>query len=223
MIFDAKNTFESVLASSTAWLPLVYDTVVFGLTFYRTYPNVRGQSRSKIAKRLLEDGLLYYSVIFSVTLVLTLMIIFAPDGLKNVAAQLELLITVTMMSRITLNLKKFSRTEENYRYGTSGATMTWPASIASKMIPQFFKPNKKTDGRYDTFGFGGTTTTSTFGRWGVPDTGPTGTTVDNTDTMELTTLGNGKVHFDEEDDYDDRTKMNGDRDTPGAGFNTSRV
>ncbi|KAG7096252.1 hypothetical protein E1B28_003700 [Marasmius oreades] len=93
MIFDARNNAESVLASSTAWLPLVYDTVVIGLTFYRTYPSIRGESRSKIAKRLLEDGLLYYSVIFSVTLALTLMIVFAPDGLKNVAAQLELLIT----------------------------------------------------------------------------------------------------------------------------------
>ncbi|KAF9255626.1 hypothetical protein L218DRAFT_814330, partial [Marasmius fiardii PR-910] len=123
MIFDAKNNGESVLASSTAWLPLVYDTLVFGLIFYKTYPSVRTESRSRIAKRLLEDGFLYYSLIFSVTLALTLMIIFAPDGLKNVAAQLELLwvlfffpITscmVTMMSRITLNLKKFSKTEYN--------------------------------------------------------------------------------------------------------------
>ncbi|KAM6494312.1 hypothetical protein JOM56_010673 [Amanita muscaria] len=34
------------------------------------------------------------------------MIATAPDGVKNISAQLELLVTVTMMSRITLNLKK---------------------------------------------------------------------------------------------------------------------
>ncbi|KAL0565691.1 hypothetical protein V5O48_016331 [Marasmius crinis-equi] len=180
MIFDAKNNLESILASSTAWLPLVYDTVAFGLTFYRTYPSVRGQSRSKIARRLLEDGLLYYSVIFSVTLVLTLMIIFAPDGLKNVAAQLELLITVTMMSRITLNLKKFSRDESH-----SNGSLAWPSSTtASKMIPQFFKRPKK----YDTFGEVTVSTAPTFSRWGVPDT----------DTVELRTMGHVETPEDEQ-------------------------
>ncbi|RXW21497.1 hypothetical protein EST38_g4361 [Candolleomyces aberdarensis] len=57
-------------------------------------------------KRLFQDGLVYYTAIFAVTLVLTLMIIFAPEGLKNITAQLELLLTVAMMSRITINLKK---------------------------------------------------------------------------------------------------------------------
>ncbi|KAJ3515784.1 hypothetical protein NLJ89_g1548 [Agrocybe chaxingu] len=47
--------------------------------------------------------------IFAVTAVLTIMIIAAPPGLKNITAQLELLLTVAMMSRITLNLKKSVR------------------------------------------------------------------------------------------------------------------
>ncbi|KAG2036379.1 hypothetical protein BDR03DRAFT_982998 [Suillus americanus] len=66
-----------------------------------------------------------YSVICTVNLVLTIMIIRASDGVKNIAAQLELLsnsdwltsfhysLTVTMMSRITLNLKKEACYEPN--------------------------------------------------------------------------------------------------------------
>jgi len=103
MIFDPNI---SVIASSSAWLPLLYDTVVVGLTLYRTIPSIRNKQVSYVMTRLLEDGLIYYSAIFSVTLVLTIMVIAAPPGLKNIIAQLELLLTVAMMSRITLNLKK---------------------------------------------------------------------------------------------------------------------
>ncbi|KAJ3732325.1 hypothetical protein DFJ43DRAFT_1039447 [Lentinula guzmanii] len=85
MIFGEK---DSVASSSSAWLPLLYDTVVLILTLRATIPS------------LLKDGLMYYGVIFAVTLVLTVMIIVAGSGLKNITAH----ITVTMMSRITLNL-----------------------------------------------------------------------------------------------------------------------
>ncbi|KAI3621130.1 hypothetical protein WG66_014431 [Moniliophthora roreri] len=75
-----------VLAASTAWLPLVYDTAVFCLTFYKTYPKLRLMSTSRVMKQLLRDGIVYYGVILAVTLVLTLMIAYAPPGLQNVAA-----------------------------------------------------------------------------------------------------------------------------------------
>lgn len=104
MIFDPSI---SVIASSSAWLPLLYDTIVFILVACKTIPNLRGGlTVGSTMARLLEDGSVYYTVICTVTLVLTLMIVFAQPGLKNIAAQLELLLTVTMMSRITLSLKK---------------------------------------------------------------------------------------------------------------------
>ncbi|KDR67516.1 hypothetical protein GALMADRAFT_161557 [Galerina marginata CBS 339.88] len=103
MVFDPSI---SGAASASAWVPLLYDTIIFGLTLYRTVPPIRREEASYIIKRLLEDGLLYYSVIFSVTFVLTFMIVAAPPGTKNIVAQMEQLITVAMMSRITLNLKK---------------------------------------------------------------------------------------------------------------------
>ncbi|KAJ6602256.1 hypothetical protein B0H10DRAFT_665004 [Mycena sp. CBHHK59/15] len=99
----------SVIAASSAWMPLLYDSVVLILILMKTLPSIRNRNTSFMMKRLLEDGLIYYTAIFSVTLVLTIMIISAPPGLKNIAAQLELLITVTMMSRITLNLKRCAR------------------------------------------------------------------------------------------------------------------
>ncbi|KAJ7202881.1 hypothetical protein GGX14DRAFT_370029, partial [Mycena pura] len=104
---------EFKIASASAWLPLLYDSVVLVLTLIRTLPLARDRNRAYIVTRLLEDGLIYYSAIFSVTLVLTMMIIFAPPGLKNIAAHnffpIELrpnTLQVTMMSRITLNLRK---------------------------------------------------------------------------------------------------------------------
>ena len=94
------------LAASSAWLPLIYDTVILALTVNRTLPSLKNRRTSYIMTRLFQDGLVYYAAIFAVTLVLTLMIVFAPPGIQNITAQLELLLTVAMMSRITINLKK---------------------------------------------------------------------------------------------------------------------
>ncbi|KAJ7920746.1 hypothetical protein B0H13DRAFT_1986067 [Mycena leptocephala] len=78
--------------------PLLYDSVILVLTLKKTLPLVRKSNGTYVMKRILEDGLIYYTAIFSVTLVLTIMIISAPQvlvlfllRLKNIAAQLELL------------------------------------------------------------------------------------------------------------------------------------
>ncbi|KAJ7164754.1 hypothetical protein C8R43DRAFT_1122631 [Mycena crocata] len=109
MVFDPEI---SSAASASAWYPLMYDSIVFALTVNRTLPAIRKKEAGFIVKKLLEDGLLYYSVIFSITFVLTFMIVGAPPGTKNICAQMEQLITVAMMSRITLSLKKAGRRGE---------------------------------------------------------------------------------------------------------------
>ncbi|KAJ7321021.1 hypothetical protein DFH08DRAFT_1085990 [Mycena albidolilacea] len=95
----------SAIASSSAWLPLLYDSCVLILTLVKTIPaTVKGRrvpnrnrrDGSNIMKRLFQDGLIYYSAIFAVNAVLTIMIISAPPGLKNIAAQLELLVTASL-------------------------------------------------------------------------------------------------------------------------------
>ncbi|KAJ6620701.1 hypothetical protein B0H10DRAFT_2215695 [Mycena sp. CBHHK59/15] len=106
MVFDPVI---SEAASASAWYPLLYDSIVFGLTVNRTLPAIRTKEAGAILRKLFEDGLLYYSVIFSITFVLTFMIVGAPPGTKNICAQMEQLLTVAMMSRITLSLKKVGR------------------------------------------------------------------------------------------------------------------
>ncbi|KIK48053.1 hypothetical protein CY34DRAFT_798676 [Suillus luteus UH-Slu-Lm8-n1] len=102
MVFNSSGS----IASASAWLPLLYDTYIFGLTLNRTLPSIRNKEAGHVLRTLFADGLMYYSVICTINLILTVMIVRARSGIKNIAAQLELLLTVTMMSRITLNIRK---------------------------------------------------------------------------------------------------------------------
>ncbi|KAG1821330.1 hypothetical protein EV424DRAFT_1401123 [Suillus variegatus] len=94
------------LASSWAWVPLLYDTVVFTLTLNRTLPSIKNKEAGHIVHTLFADGVLFYSVMCTINLIFTVMVVRAPEGLKNITGQLELILTVVMMSRITLSLKK---------------------------------------------------------------------------------------------------------------------
>ena len=47
-------------SSASAYLPLLYDTVVVLLTIYRTVGQIRQRTAGKIMRVLLRDGLLYY-------------------------------------------------------------------------------------------------------------------------------------------------------------------
>jgi len=154
----------SAIASSSAWLPLLYDSCVLILTLLKTVPatvkgrrvpanrNRKRRDGSSIMKRLFQDGLIYYSAIFAVNAVLTIMIISAPPGLKNIAAQLELLVTVTMMSRITLNLKKLGAKQKLKLMGTT---------LADSGLPVMFGSNGPTGRARNTQNTG--TMTSTLG------------------------------------------------------------
>ncbi|KAI0657346.1 hypothetical protein C8Q70DRAFT_1055873 [Cubamyces menziesii] len=126
MIFD-PNKVKGPIASASAWLPLLYDTVVLAFTLKRTYRGLKNPTAGRIMRVLMKEGLI---VIFTITLILTLMIIFAPDGLKNLTAQTEYLMTVAMMSRITLHLKKQAhKTWDSWGLeGTSVDSLSSPAS-----------------------------------------------------------------------------------------------
>ncbi|TFY51160.1 hypothetical protein EVG20_g11135, partial [Dentipellis fragilis] len=117
MIFDHR---AGSMAAASAWLPLLYDTVVLCLTLFRTIVPVWHRTSGQILRVILREGMMYYSVIFSVTLVLTIMILHAEPSVQNITAQLELLLTVTMMSRITIHLKRFAH------YNSLGYAVTEP-------------------------------------------------------------------------------------------------
>jgi hypothetical protein len=111
MIVDPK--IGRALASSTAWLPLLYDTVIVSLTLYRTASSVYSKTASNLLRVLLREGLLYYSVICTITLILTIMIDSATQSIRNITSQLHLCLTVAMMSRITLDLRRYANSPNN--------------------------------------------------------------------------------------------------------------
>lgn len=61
MVFHAK----SPAASGSAWIPLLYDTVVLILTLYRTLPSIRSRETQAgdIVSVILRDGILYYRLV----------------------------------------------------------------------------------------------------------------------------------------------------------------
>ncbi|KZV66240.1 hypothetical protein PENSPDRAFT_667872 [Peniophora sp. CONT] len=129
MVFDKQ--YERI-APASAWLPLLYDTTVIILTLMRTWPSRKGGRLSTnayvIGAELLREGVLYYGVIFGVTFSLTLMIAFAPAGIQNICAQLELCLTSAMMSRITLTLKRRFASDNDMPYEPSPiASLDWRA------------------------------------------------------------------------------------------------
>ena len=48
------------MAAASAWLPLLFETLVVVLTTIRTLGSVRHKSAGMIARVLLQDGILYY-------------------------------------------------------------------------------------------------------------------------------------------------------------------
>ncbi|KAH9968344.1 hypothetical protein BGW80DRAFT_1177689, partial [Lactifluus volemus] len=147
MIIDPKI---GPIASSTAWLPLLYDTVVMSLTLKRTVMYLAAESGNPghIFRVLLHEGLLYYSVICAVTLTFTLMIIFADQSVRNITGQCVThtspVLTVVMMSRITLHLKAHRDRYEGVVYSNAmqnySSPRRFPRPGASIMV---FAPTRR--------------------------------------------------------------------------------
>ena len=51
---------SGVIASSSAWLPLLFETIVLALTLFRTYRGIRQASTGRVMRILLKEGVLYY-------------------------------------------------------------------------------------------------------------------------------------------------------------------
>ncbi|KAH9024815.1 hypothetical protein EDB85DRAFT_249814 [Lactarius pseudohatsudake] len=72
------------IASSTAWLLLLYSTAVVSLTLYRTAGPLHSAPKStiEIFRVMLREGLLYYSAISTVTLAFTIMVVSADPSVR---------------------------------------------------------------------------------------------------------------------------------------------
>ncbi|KAI5121351.1 hypothetical protein M0805_000659 [Coniferiporia weirii] len=147
MIFDPD---EKAWPGLSAVVVVVFDTAVLSLTLNRTSCALRGSTSSALLKTLMNDGVLYYGVVFVTNLALTIMIITAPPGLKNILGQVAQLITVTMMSRITLHLRAIAAQSRGVVYltesdrpppaGGSRATAMTTFATATSSTPNYTDP-----------------------------------------------------------------------------------
>ncbi|KAF8509968.1 hypothetical protein JB92DRAFT_2942873 [Gautieria morchelliformis] len=122
MLFGQGSHHIGGWVSATAWSPLIYDTAVVILVVLRTHYIVRYKVAGRVVTTLIRDGLLYFSVIVAVNIVLAVMIVRAPDGLKNSSAQFQLL-------RITLNLRANTDPDQANGFNSTISTFIGPPDI----------------------------------------------------------------------------------------------
>jgi len=109
VVYACSQITRGEITSAVIWLMVAFDSFVIGAILARTLPFMPHKNVHTIARALTLDGLMYYIVVLTVNILHCIMIIKAPNGLKNTFGQLKLHLTVTMMSRITLNLPKQHR------------------------------------------------------------------------------------------------------------------
>jgi hypothetical protein len=99
MVFEGAEKLHPAASSASAWIPLLYESIVFFLSLYkfvpelyRKYAHIQPESaHTRVIARLLMDSLAYYFVILAITATLTIMITNSPQNIKNIVAQTELL------------------------------------------------------------------------------------------------------------------------------------
>jgi len=122
-------------------LNMFYDTTVLGFILVKTLSFRPHSNANTIARTLAADGLLYYIVVLVINIMWTIMLLEAPNGLKEASAPLKLLLTTAMGSRITLNLPKEHR---RITYQGSRQPSRWE-NAPSLLLPDIVLPNKDSD------------------------------------------------------------------------------
>ncbi|XP_006460493.1 hypothetical protein AGABI2DRAFT_192191, partial [Agaricus bisporus var. bisporus H97] len=109
---------------SSMWIaPAITDSFIFLLTVYRTKQNIghllasvrrgSGSFTDRAISILLLDGALYYFVIFLANLMNALFFFLADPGIKPIAAPFNQLLLCTVVSRLVLNLRSLSRSNQD--------------------------------------------------------------------------------------------------------------
>jgi len=84
---------------------LVFDATCFVLTVQKTFAIGRASHRTLIINTLLYDGALYFAVMTAANLANIFTFLLAPPILKGVVSTFVNIISVTMMSRLMLNIR----------------------------------------------------------------------------------------------------------------------
>ncbi|KAF9481302.1 hypothetical protein BDN70DRAFT_855351 [Pholiota conissans] len=86
---------------------LIFDSIVFGLTMWRTVSrnNIMGGNTRSLVKLIFRDGVIYFAVILTANIITTMTFLLAPPNLKAINASFTVSITPLMVSRLILNLR----------------------------------------------------------------------------------------------------------------------
>ncbi|KAJ7482292.1 hypothetical protein B0H11DRAFT_2232510 [Mycena galericulata] len=111
-----------VLTGSGPWFggfwaaPIVTDTFIFFLTLWRTVRYQKRHGRMNYMQIIMRDGILYFGVIFSVNMMNCVIFFAAPTDLKAIGASFSQIMTAVMISRLHLNLRRGSSSNETTIY-----------------------------------------------------------------------------------------------------------
>lgn len=101
-----------VLTGKNQWIvtlwaaPLCTDSVIFGMTLWRSLRYRKKYGRFRTIDTILRDGSLYFLVIFSVNLMNCLIYLLAPSDLRALGARFSQTLTSMLISRLQLNLRQ---------------------------------------------------------------------------------------------------------------------
>ncbi|KDR76722.1 hypothetical protein GALMADRAFT_21534, partial [Galerina marginata CBS 339.88] len=103
---DVAEPLPPVFAAVVWISPLMTDITIFLLTIWKTKSrHVKISHPTSIFSLLVRDGALYFSVICTVNFFNMLMFLIAPPDLRVIGASFSQLLTLTMVSRLVLNLR----------------------------------------------------------------------------------------------------------------------
>ncbi|KAL0947696.1 hypothetical protein HGRIS_013782 [Hohenbuehelia grisea] len=86
---------------------VIFDAVAFALLAYGLQGRVRRGSQSTIFRLVLRDGIIYFAILFAINMTWTFTSRFLVDDLKNIFGFFNTSITVILMSRLTLHIRKY--------------------------------------------------------------------------------------------------------------------
>jgi hypothetical protein len=107
---------------------LVFDSVIFSLTLNKAFKMGRG---IRLLDVIVRDGTMYFSALFIVNLANILILLFAPPLLKSSTTSMTNVLSITLVSRLMLNLR-----------AQSSAQVELPSSIESERRFQAALPGR---------------------------------------------------------------------------------
>ncbi|KAG6866106.1 hypothetical protein C0991_008413 [Blastosporella zonata] len=105
-------TVPCIAIGPTNWLvafwalPLVFDTLSFGLTLYKSIQHWRNEVKSTTLSLLFRDGLVYFAAIFSMNLINVVLFVTQDETLQAINLPSTLMLNIIMSCRLILNLRK---------------------------------------------------------------------------------------------------------------------